>query len=359
MNPIENKNYFTGRGTQINTHNRFLKTKYVAEHIEGLDEEFLSHTATEFIEETPKKVISVNDSPDIPFRYSVNPYQGCEHGCVYCYARNAHEYWGYGAGLDFERKILVKKTAPQILERQLSAKNYAPDVIMLSGNTDCYQPIERKLKLTRSILQILADYKHPVGIITKNSLILRDMDILKRLAENQLVSVAITINSLREELRRKMEPRTTTAQSRLQVIRQLSDAGIPVRLMCAPIIPGLNSDEIPELIKSAANHGASGASFTIVRLNGAIETLFKDWIYKAYPDRADKVLNQIAACHGGKLNDSRWGNRMRGDGHVANTIHQLFRVSLKQYMPNYEPMTLRTDLFTPKRGRQLELFSAI
>ncbi|WP_353181658.1 PA0069 family radical SAM protein [Parapedobacter lycopersici] len=356
MDTIQNTTYFKGRGAQVNTHNKFAANRYVAEHVEGLDEEFLEHSDTQLIEEHPKKIISVSDSPDLRMAYSVNPYQGCEHGCIYCYARNAHEYWGYSAGLDFERKIIVKRNAATLLEKQFNAKGYKPSVIMLSGNTDCYQPVERKLKITRSILQVMLDYRHPVSIISKNNLVLRDIDLLAELARLQLVHVAVTLNSLNEELRMKMEPRTVTARGRLTVMRKLSDAGIPVMLMCAPIVPGLNSNEMPAVIEAAAAHGARAASYTIVRLNGAIGELFVDWVHKAYPERAEKVLHGIAACHGGKLNDSRWGVRMRGEGKEADSINQLFRLGLSRYMPDAGLPPLRLDLFTPRTGRQLELF---
>lgn len=356
MDTIQNPEYFKGRGAQINTHNKFATQRYVADHIEGLDEEFLENSATQLIDEHPKKVISINDSPDLPMGYSVNPYQGCEHGCIYCYARNVHEYWGYSAGLDFERKIIVKRNAAEVLERQFNAKGYHPEVIMLSGNTDCYQPIERKLKITRAMLEVMLKYRHPVSIISKNSLILRDLDILVDMATLSLVQVAISINSLNEELRQKMEPRTVTAKGRLKVIQQLSNAGIPTLVMCAPIVPGLNSDEMPDVIEAAAAHGALGAGYTIVRLNGAIGELFTDWVHKAYPERAEKVLHSIEACHGGKLNDSRWGTRMRGEGELAESIRQLFKVSVKRYMPDLKLPPLRLDLFSPKAGKQLDLF---
>lgn len=356
MDAVENEEYFKGRGAQINTHNKFFKNKYVCEHIEGLDEVFLENSDTQIIETHPKHIISKTDSPDLRHLQSINPYQGCEHGCIYCYARNAHEYWGYSAGLDFERKIIIKRNCAELLEREFNNKHYEPLTIMLSGNTDCYQPLERKLKLTQSLLKVFLKYRHPVSIISKNSLIVRDIDILKQLAKLQLVHVAITINSLNEELRQKMEPRTVTAKGRLKLIRQLTDAGIPVMLMCAPIIPGLNSDEMPALIEQAAKQGAQAASFTLVRLNGAIGEIFKDWIYKAYPDRAEKVLNGIAACHGGKLNDSQFGRRMKGEGKLADSIHQLFKLAVIRHMGENKLNELRTDLFTPLSGKQLGLF---
>ncbi len=352
----EGQNYFKGRGSQVNPTNKFFEKRYTTDHIEGLDEEFLENSATQFFEESPKKIISKSDSPDLRFMQSINPYQGCEHGCIYCYARNSHQYWGFSAGLDFERKIIIKRNAAELLEAQFNKKNYAPATILLSGNTDCYQPIERKLEITRSLLKVFLKYQHPVSLITKNSLILRDLDILEKLAKLNLVHVAITLNSLNGELRQKMEPRTVTARGRLKVMHQLSDAGVPVMLMCAPIIPGLNSDEMPSLIKAAAENGAKSASFTIVRLNGEIASIFEDWIAKAFPDRAEKVLNMIKECHGGKLNDSQWGRRMKGGGKLAESIHALFSISVKRYMGENSMDPLRTDLFISKHGKQLDLF---
>lgn len=348
--------FLKGRGSQINPNNKFLEKKYVQEFIEGLDEEFIENNPTKFFKETPKKIISNNNSPDLSFSQSINPYQGCEHGCIYCYARNSHEYWGFSAGLDFERKIIVKHNAAQLLEEALNKKGYEAKTIVLSGNTDCYQPIERKLKITRSLLEIFNDYQHPVSIITKNNLILRDSDLLKELAAKNLLSVAITINSLNEDLRQKMEPRTVTAKGRLNVIEKLSNEGIPVMLMCAPIIPGLNSDEMPKIIKAAADAGAQSASFTMVRLNGAIADIFTDWVNKTFPDRAEKILHGIQASHGGNLNDSDWSRRMRGDGHLAESIHTLFKISKDRYMKGRILSPLRTDLFLPKKGKQLNLF---
>jgi DNA repair photolyase len=352
----KNDTYFKGRGAQVNTHSRFQQNKYVTDHMEGLDEQLFENSATQLIEEHPKKIVSVSDSPDLPFMHSINPYQGCEHGCLYCYARNAHEYWGFSAGLDFERKIIVKKNAAKLLEDFFNKPGYEPSSIMLSGNTDCYQPVERKLKITRSLLEVFLKYRNPVSIISKNNLIQRDIDLLKELAAMNLVHVTVTINSLNESLRQKMEPRTVTARSRLMLINKLVSENIPVRLMMAPIVPGLNSDEIPSLIKAAADEGVSAAIFTIVRLNGAISEIFTDWLHKAYPDRAGKVLHMIADCHGGRLNDSRWGTRMRGDGNVAGSIHQLFRISVSRFLQGRSLPPLRTDLFMPAAGRQLGMF---
>ncbi len=357
---IENENeikYFKGRGAQINTSNKFLKNSYVEEHHEMLDEPLMNDEKTQILFEYPKKIINTVKSPDIFAIYSMNPYQGCEHGCIYCYARNSHEYWGYSAGLDFERKIIAKPNAPQLLEQQLMNKNWKVSPIMFSGNTDCYQPIERKLKITRQMLEVLLKFRHPVGMITKNNVILRDIDILQELAKLKLVHVMVSITSLKEELRLKMEPRTVTAKNRLKVIEQLNKAGIPTGIMTAPIIPGLNSSEIPQLIEAAANHSAVTAGYTIVRLNGAIKDIFTDWIHKTFPDRAEKVLHQIAEAHGGTLNNSRYNKRMSGEGNIAGAIKQLFNMAVKKHLSGRERFDYDLTAFRrPGETQQLELF---
>jgi len=352
----ENEEFFKGRGAQVNTHNKFLKNKYVLDHIEGLDEQLLENTATQIFEETPKKIVSESNSPDLSHMFSINPYQGCEHVCIYCYARNTHEYFGFSAGLDFERKIIVKRNAAELLEQYFNKKNYQPVCILLSGNTDCYQPLERKLKITRSLLRVFLQYRNPVSIITKNNVILRDLDILSELGKMNLVHVNVSITSLNEQLRQKLEPRTVTATGRLGVIQKLTEKGIPVRVMAAPIIPGLNSSEIPAIINAAADRGALAAGFTIVRLNGSIAEIFTDWIHKAFPDRAEKVLNMIKACHDGKLNDSDFGRRMSGDGNIAQSIHQIFRMSVNRFMGDRVMPEFDYSLFVPKGGRQTSLF---
>ncbi len=344
-----------GRGAQIKAVNPFLSTEYVTEHVEGLDEEFEISSKTKFFEETPKKIVNKVDSPDLPMEYSMNPYQGCEHGCVYCYARNAHAYWGFNAGIDFEQNIIVKRNAPELLEKQLSNKNWKVAPIMFSGNTDCYQPAEKKFGITRKMLEVLVKFKHPVGMITKNSLILRDIDLLQELAKDNLVSVAVSINSLTEELRQKMEPRTASYPKRLEVIEKLAEKNIPVMVMVAPIIPGLNDHEIANVMKAAAERGAYSAGFTIVRLNGEIGNVFESWIRKAFPDRAEKVLHRIQSCHGGNLNDSRWGKRMRGDGNIAESIHQMFRMASAKYFNEKKRFELNLTAFRQPKS-QMELF---
>ena len=356
MEQDDNSGFFKGRGAQLNTHNKFLKNKYVAEHIEGIDEPLLENTATQLFEETPKKIVSESNSPDLSHMYSINPYQGCEHGCIYCYARNSHEYYGFSAGLDFERKIIIKPNAPELLEQYFNKKNYQPVSIMLSGNTDCYQPVERRLKITLGLLEVFLKYKNPVSIITKNNVILRDLDILTELASMNLVHVNVSITSLNEQLRQKLEPRTVTATGRLAVVQKLSEKGIPVRVMAAPIIPGLNSNEVPNIIKAAADRGALAAGFTIVRLNGSIAEIFSDWIYKAFPDRAEKVLNMIKSCHDGKLNDSDFGRRMSGEGKIAQSIHQMFRMACNRFMAGREMPEYDYTLFVPRKGKQTSMF---
>src|SRR3954466_14082471 len=348
------ESYFKGRGAQIKTGNKFLKAQYVTDHIEGLDEPLLENPHTQIFYESPKKIVNKVDSPDLHGMYSMNPYQGCEHGCIYCYARNTHEYYGFSAGLDFETKIIVKKNAAQALEQQLLNRNWQVAPIMLSGNTDCYQPQERKFQLTRQMLQVLARYRHPVGMITKNSLITRDIDILKDLASDNLVHVMISITTLNEDLRRKMEPRTASSIKRLKTIEELAKANIPVGVMNAPIIPGLNHHEILNVIKTAADHGASTAGMTVVRLNGSIGKIFEDWLRKNFPDRFEKVWHQISSMHGGTVNDSDFGRRMSGEGNIADAIHQLFRTAKKKFMAGREIPPY--DLTKFRRGGNLSLF---
>ncbi len=346
--------YLKGRGAQLKTENRFLKSQYVTDHQEGLDEPLFDSPQTQIFREHPKKIINKVDSPDLGMAYSMNPYQGCEHGCVYCYARNTHEYYGFNAGLDFESKIIVKENAPALLEKQLSQPQWQPSPIMLSGNTDCYQPQERVYQLTRKMLQVLLNFRHPVGVITKNSLISRDIDILKELAREHLVQVMISITTLDEDLRRLMEPRTASGVKRLQTIELLAKANIPVGVMNAPIIPGLNHHEIPSIIKAASEHGAMTAGMTVVRLNGSISKIFEDWLRKNFPDRFDKVWNQIASLHGGAVSDSTFGRRMSGEGNLAEIIHQLFRTAKQRHMGvrKFPPY----DLTRFRRGGNLQLF---
>jgi DNA repair photolyase len=345
-----------GRGAGLNVHNRFASQSYTAEVPEMLDEDLLVAEKTQIISTYPKTILNKVDSSDLPFEYSLNPYQGCEHGCVYCYARPTHEYWGYSGGLDFERKIIVKKNAVELLEKQLSSKQWKVAPIMLSGNTDCYQPIERDLEITRRLLQVCLKYKQPVSIITKNTLIKRDLDILRQLAAENLVHVYISITGIDEKLRRIMEPRTATFKARIELISTLTAAGVPVGVMVAPIIPGLNNHEIPLVLQEAGIAGARTAGMTIVRLNGVVEPVFKEWLERHYPDRAEKVWSQIAECHGGSVSDSRSGVRMRGEGKIAASIHSLFDIS-KQRFISEKPFAFNLEAFNRDANDiQLSLF---
>jgi DNA repair photolyase len=347
--------YHKGRGAQVNPHNKFLKGEYVQEHAEGIDEWWQKDQPTEIIETHAKTIVNKVDSPDVGMFYSMNPYQGCEHGCIYCYARNAHEYWGYSAGQDFEHKIIVKRNAPELFRKFLDHKSWKPVPISLSGNTDCYQPTERKLRITRGLLEVALQYRQPIGIITKNALVLRDKDILQEMASLGLITVFVSLTTFREELRQVMEPRTTTAAQRLRIMKELSSVGVPIGVMTAPMIPGLNEDEMPALLAAAKENGASRAGYTVVRLNGAIHILFHDWLFKNFPDRAEKVWGMIESMHGGKVNDSQYGRRMHGEGNIADLIHQQFTLHTRKLGLNSEKILLNTALFQ-RPNTQLSLF---
>ena len=357
---MNKQDYIKGRGAQQNTVNKFLQFSNETRddflefcRIEG---EEADKNKTQYIPIFPKTIVNKVTSPDIGMGYSMNPYQGCEHGCIYCYARNTHEYWGYSAGLDFERKILIKKDAPKLLEDKLKSKNWMAHTIVMSGNTDCYQPAEHKFQITKACLEVFLKYKHPVGIITKNALILRDINILSQLAKDNLIGVNVSITSLSEETRRILEPRTATIKKRLETIRILSENNIPVNAMLAPIIPGINSHEILNLAKTVSENGALSFGFTVVRLNGAIGQIFSDWIRKTLPDRADKVLHQIQECHGGTLNDSRFGIRSRGEGKIATQIHDVMQLAKQKYFKNKTFPKLNTELHEQFKDGQMRLF---
>lgn len=352
----DNFPYKNRRGAQINPQNRF-SSQEKGDDFDDIDPSEEPDVKTKFIDVHPKTIVNKLTSPDVGMYYSLNPYQGCEHGCTYCFARPTHEYWGYSAGTDFERVILVKKNAPELLEQALNKKSWNVQTISLSGNTDCYQPCEREYKITRSLLEIMLKYRHPVGIITKNSLITRDLDILEELAKLNLVVVNISLTSLKEELRRKLEPRTATSKKKLETIELLTQHGIPVNVLMAPIIPALNDDEIFSIAEAVGKRGAIGIHHQIVRLNGPNGEIFTDWVTKNYPDRAEKVLNQLRDMHGGKLNDSRFGTRMKGEGIFALNIQRQVQLARKRFLPNRPFPRLRTDLFTvPDLSGQLKLF---
>lgn len=350
-----------GRGAQAKGFNKFeaLREEELESFLEYCRKEGEEprNDKTQFVKVFPKSFVNKVSSPDVGMEFSANPYQGCEHGCVYCYARNSHEYWGYTAGLDFESRILVKENAADLLENELRRKSWKAAPIVLSGNTDCYQPAEKHYRITRACLEVFLKYRHPVGIITKNALILRDLDLLRQLNELGLVGVHISVTTLSEDTRRLLEPRTATIAKRLKTIQHLSAAGIPVNAMLAPIIPGINSHEIMSLAKAVSERGALSFGLTVVRLNGSIGQIFTDWIRKAMPARAEKVLGQIRACHGGNLNDSRFGVRNRGEGEWADQIHQLASVARKRYFSGKHFPSLNCSLFERHQTGQYNLFN--
>jgi DNA repair photolyase len=347
--------YLKGRGSQINTPNRFLKNQKVKEHIEGIDDWTEENVATIYLEDNAKTIVNKVDSPDVNMFYSMNPYQGCEHGCIYCYARNVHEYWGYSAGLDFERKIIVKKNAPELLRKFLMNPKWECAPISLSGNTDCYQPAEKKFKLTRGLLEVCNQFNQPVGMITKNAGMLRDKDLLQEMASKNLISILVSITSFNEDLRRVMEPRTTTATQRLKIIEELSKLGVRMGVMLGPMIPGLNEHEMQRIMKAASESGAVFSAYTFIRLNGSVKIMFHDWLYKNFPDRADKVWHLIETAHGGQVNDSRYGIRMKGEGPIADLVKQQFIKYNKLYNLNAERWNLDCTRFR-RPGEQGKLF---
>ena len=342
------------RGALGNPANRFEAIRLEADADWNPDEDPLPRT--QFLRDLSASIIAWNDSPDLGFNASVNPYRGCEHGCVYCYARPTHEYLGFSSGLDFETKIMVKENAAQLLRAELESPRWQPQTIVMSGVTDCYQPVERKLKLTRACLAVLAEFRNPVSLITKNALITRDVDLLAELARHQAASVCLSVTTLDPELRRVMEPRTSPAFARLAAIRQLADAGIPVSVNVAPIIPGLTDHELPAILAAAAAAGATGANFTLLRLPHANTELFAQWLATHFPARKDKVLNQLRALRGGKLYDAQFGQRMRGEGIFAEQIQRIFDVARRKAGIKNDQPPLSTTAFRRPGGTQLALF---
>jgi DNA repair photolyase len=344
-----------GRGTSENPANRFELL-----HLERSDAATADDPAptTELYRDRSRGILAENDSPDLGFRYSLNPYRGCEHGCVYCYARPSHEYLGFSAGLDFETRIMVKENAPELLRARFQSPRWRPSLVALSGNTDCYQPCERELRITRRCLEVFRDFLNPVGIITKSALICRDIDLLRPLAEVGAAQIHISITSLDPELARTMEPRASAPHRRLEAVRELSAAGIAVGVMTSPMIPGLNDHEIPRLLEAAAEAGASSASWTLLRLAPPLDRLFEGWLRQHYPDRLQRVMNRIRQCRGGETNDSRFGRRMRGDGSYAGHIAALFRAAARKYGLDepLAPATCEAFRRPPKPGDQLGLF---
>ena len=344
-----------GRGAVDNPAGRFEPLQYEPDYSE-LDEE-LPAPKTRFYEDTTKSIIAYNQSPDIPFNAGINPYRGCEHGCSYCFARPGHEYLGFSAGLDFETKIFVKRRAAALLRKALSSPSWQPQVIAFSGNTDPYQPAEKHFRITRECLVVLAEFRNPAALITKNHLVTRDIDILADMAEWNGVSVAVSVTTLNNELARKMEPRAASPARRLDAIRLLSQAGIPVSVMVAPIIPGLNDYEIPAILQAAKAAGASSASYIILRLPYGVKKLFGDWLAAHYPDRKEKILNRLRDMRGGKLNNAEFHQRMRGEGAFAEQVRRIFQMSVNRLeMTGEKRQPLSTAHFRIPGTVQLSLF---
>jgi DNA repair photolyase len=311
---------------------------------------------TQFFKDHSDSIIITNDSPDVGFEASVNPYRGCEHGCIYCYARPFHEYLGFSAGLDFETKIMVKQNAPELLRRELSSPKWKPKVIALSGVTDCYQPIERKLKLTRRCLEVLAEFRNPAVIVTKNHLVTRDVDVLTELARRDAAAVFVSVTTLDAELRKVMEPRTSPPAGRLSAIETLCKAGIPTGVLVAPVIPGLTDHEMPSIINAVVKAGAKFAGYVVLRLPHAVAPLFEQWLARHFPDRKEKVLNRIRAIRGGGLNDPRFESRMTGEGIFAEQIEAMFKIACRKAGIEGTRPKLSVACFQRPAGRQLELF---
>ncbi len=355
-----NRPALRGRGTSRNPPNRFesISIEWDAEWLEA--ERLAGNPApqvpTRYFLDHSRTVLARNDSPDVGFTYSLNPYRGCEHGCTYCYARPTHEYLGFSAGLDFESRIMVKQDAPELLEKQFRKRGWTPQVVGLSGNTDCYQPVERKFELTRRCLEVFLRFGNPAEVITKSALVLRDLDVLSELARRGLVGVTVSVTTLDEELSRRMEPRAAAPAKRLETIAGLAEAGIPTRVNVAPLIPGLTDHELPAILAAAAARGATVARTIMLRLPLGVEALFVDWLREAYPQRADKVIHAVQDVRGGRMSDARFGSRMRGEGVRAETISRLFALHCKKLGLATGGMELRSDGFRREAGPQQTLF---
>jgi DNA repair photolyase len=352
---VSDESTIRGRGAAGNPKNRFESLVVVPDT--GVRDADDPGPQTRFMRDATRTLIARNNSPDIGFDASINPYRGCEHGCIYCYARPTHEYLGFSAGLEFETRILVKLDAAKLLRREMESPRWQPQVIAMSGVTDPYQPAERRLRITRACLEVLAEFRNPVAIVTKNHLVTRDIDVLAELAHYDCAAVNISITSLEPKLQRVMEPRTSTPAKRLAAVEKLAAAGIPVRVLVAPIIPGLTDHEMPAILRAAASAGARGASFTMLRLPFAVKDLFADWLDRHFPERKSRVLNRIIEMRGGRLNDPNFGSRMRGEGEVAEQIAALFEAARRKAGFPEATFTLSTQAFRrPPPAGQLGLF---
>lgn len=343
-----------GRGTPENPANRFDRIDYAWD--EDADPSERLAPGTVLLRDSSRSVIAYNDSPDLGFRASINPYRGCEHGCPYCYARPTHEYLGFSAGLDFETRILIKENAPTLLRQELASARWEPQVVMMSGNTDCYQPAERGLQITRRCLEVFVECRNPVAAISKSGLIARDADLYGELAKFGAAAVSLSITTLDSELQRILEPRAAHPQRRLDALATLAAAGVPVSVMVAPVIPGINDHEILAIIKAAADAGARSAGFVVIRLPHGVKGLFEAWLQRHFPERKEKVLSQIRDMRGGKLYDSSWGSRQRGEGGFADNIGSLFRLACRKAGFAERQPRLSAEHFIRPRGPQLELF---
>ena len=338
-----------GRGASWNPQNRFETLAYVRDDDAPPEE---GTPATIYLRDPSRTIIAHNDSPDVGFNSSINPYRGCEHGCIYCFARPTHEYLGFSAGLDFETKIVVKEDAPELLREELMSNRWEPEVIAISGVTDPYQPIERKLQLTRRCLEVLAEFRNPVAIITKNHLVTRDVDILSELARYDAASVAVSVTTLDAKLANIMEPRTTTPELRLAAIAALSKAGVPTTVMVAPVIPAITEHEMPAILRAAREAGATSAGFVVLRLPWAVAPLFEQWLSEHFPDRKEKVLNRIRDLREGKLYDPQWRIRQRGKGIFAEQIESIFDITCRKLGLNARSIELSTDHFRRPTAQQ-------
>ncbi len=342
-----------GRGAAGNPPNRF--ESITLERDEDWNPEEDPAPKTRFLRDLSQTIITYNDSPDIPFRASINCYRGCEHGCSYCYARPYHEFLGFSAGLDFESKIMVKENAPELLRKELSSPKWEPQELAMSGVTDCYQPIERKLQLTRRCLAVLAEFRNPVSVVTKNALVTRDLDLLRELAACQAVHVNLSINSLDAELARKLEPRASSPRQRLAAVETLAKAGVPAGVLIAPVIPALTDQEIPSVLAAAKAAGACWAGPEVLRLPLAVAPIFEKWLELSVPEKKNKILGRIRAIRGGKLNNPRFGSRMRGEGIFADQISQIFHVACRRAGLPEDAPEMSTAFFRRPAESQLAL----